>query len=416
MSLRDRLSSFLFGEKVLVADHGPGLFRTDTVKHFTPEEVDRYFEVWENYGIVRAPIDDLAEQAVGLGYYTTVEKRDTDTAEMVELKTRAKELVDQFGRAMNTDQLLPNIVRIALIAGFCPVESLVEANPEKCALMIIHPKTVDKAAGKGVEWDKGEIIRLHQKVGNQPNIIEGEKLAWFNYAQIGNNPLGTSLIAGSLDTFNAYLSAMEDIKRMLKRYVSPMAIWKTRYAIDNIKQAVINKIAGEDLFLGNLNLDDATNQDFPKIIQLDPRVPFWDWVIYLDRQLFTYFRSGNLWYYKDATVASAEELQNIVQRHVNSIQRGVKRSMEKFWFTPLLKANDIPLEYLPKVNFGFEATGVENLNPSDIILKGLDYGLIDKPQYYHILGQMGIKVLEPQKQEEPEEEPEEPGGKPADAV
>lgn len=419
MSLREQLSKLFFGEKVLVADSGPGLFRSDSeVKHFSPDNIDEYFYIYKNYGIIRAKVDDLAEQAVGLGYYTTVELKDTDTENEKKLKKRAKDLVDQFGRVQNIDTMLPNICRIALIAGFAPVESKIVSQPEKCSLMIIHPETVDKSQGKGVEWSKGEVTKLYQKVGTKDNSVDGKYLAWFNYAPIGNNPLGNSIIAGALDAFNAYISSMEDIKRMLKRYVSPMGIWKTRHGIEQIKAAVTHKIPGEDLFLGNLNLDDANNPDFPKIVQLDPRVPFWEWIIYLDRQLFSYFRSSDMWYYKDATVASAQELEDIVQRHVNSIQRGIKRGMEKYWFTPLLTANKIPLEYLPKVNFGFEATGVENLDPSEIIMKGLDYGIIKPPQYFHILGQMGIKLLQSTIEEEPEaSEEEEPVEEPdEDAV
>lgn len=413
MSLQ-RIRDWIFGETVLVVDHGQGLYRSSSdIIHFKPENIMDYFTAYEDYDLIRAPLDDLVEQATGQGFYTSVDIPEESLDDMDHPGYRAKELCDNFAKAVNLDKMLPNITRINLIAGFCPLETKIVSDPEKCSLMIIHPKTIDNRRNKGVEWANGKVTRVYQKVGAEegvtPDPEKNSKLVWFNYCQIGNNPLGTSYVRGMLKTLNTLNEATADIDKILKRYIGPKAVWKTRRDIDNLKIAVQESTPGEDLFLGKLTTEEVTDPNFPTIIQIDPRVPYWEWIEYLDRRLFAYSRASNIWYFKDATVASAKEMEDIVQRHVGSIQREDKRSIERDLFTPLLLANNIDLEWLPKINFGIELTGVEDLEPGPIIMKGLDYGYLSKAQYYHILGQMGIKVLKGSEtnSEEPVEEPSE---------
>jgi hypothetical protein len=406
-----QLNNFLFGEKVIVADSGRGLWANQTtVKHFKPEQLADYFHAYKDYDLIRAPVDDLVEQAVGMGFHTVAEVDEEEKDDENNPKVRAKKVIDDFNKYFNVDDLLGNITRITLIAGFCPVETVLTKNLEKSSLMIIHPETVDPAQNKGIEWSKGQVIKLHQKVGSIENSINGDKLAWFNYGQIGNDPRGTSYVRGMIHLLNTINDATADIDRILKRYVGPQAIWKTRRSIDNIKQAVQDKQPGQDLFLGNLNPDELDNPDFPKIVEINPNVPFWQWIEYLDRRIFAYSRACNIWYFKDATVASSKEMEDIVQRHVMNIRRGLRRSMERDWYIPLLEVNGLSKDDLPKIQFGIETTGVEDLEPSMIIMKGLDYGYLDSKQFYSILRQMGISVAEreePRQQQLPEEDEEE---------
>jgi hypothetical protein len=104
-------------------------------------------------------------------------------------------------------------------------------------------------------------------------------------------------------------------------------------------------------------------------------------------------------------------MEDIVARHVASIQRTIKRQMEKSWFTPLVKLN--ALDETPRINFGKEPTGVEDITPSDIITTGINMGYINQPQYYEILRSIGVKINEelatkpePKKDEETGEEDE----------
>jgi hypothetical protein len=100
-------------------------------------------------------------------------------------------------------------------------------------------------------------------------------------------------------------------------------------------------------------------------------------------------------------------MEDIVARHVASIQRNIKRIIEKAWLGPLCEMNG--LEEMPRVNFGREPTGVEDIVPSEIIAKGLELGYINQQQYYEVLKQIGVKITESLgKEEEKPEEDEEP--------
>jgi len=164
---------------------------------------------------------------------------------------------------------------------------------------------------------------------------------------------------------------------------------------------------GDAIFLGSQTPDEMKEQAV-QFVQVDPRVPFWDYMENLELRVYAYSRASNVWYTKNANLASAEKMEDIVARHVASIQRNIKRAVEKSWYTPLIQINAYDLEDVPRVNFGREPTGVEDITPSDIITKGLELGYISQPQYYEILKQIGLKITEkwapePQKQENPKE-------------
>ena len=139
------------------------------------------------------------------------------------------------------------------------------------------------------------------------------------------------------------------------------------------------------------------------IIQIDPRVAFWDYIVYLDRRLYSYGRANNLFYSKDATVASAEELDKIVKRHENSLQRAVKRGVERFWYTPLTQLNFGSTVEVPRLNFGVEKAGVEDVHIETLFVKGLDVRYITPKQYDDLLLQLGFKILnDPERDVKPE--------------
>ena len=392
-----------FKERVIEADTGAGLFRVDSPPYrYKPDEINDYYDAYLDYDIIRAPIDDLTEMAAGRGYFTSIDGEGTDARNP---SVKAKQTVDEFGRFHSLDQMLPNIVRNMLIAGFCPVETIIPSNtsnPEKTVLKIVHPKTVTKIEASG-----GVVSKIEQTVGNKTNTILGENLAWFVYTQIANDPRGTSFVRGLITILNTLNDATADVDKILKRYIGPLAIWKTRDEIDVIREAVLNRESGEDIFIGEMRQEDVENPNMPQMITIDPRVPYWEYIEYLDRRIYASTRASNLYYIRNATQASAKEMENIVMRHVGSIQRDVKRSVEKYWFKPLV---GLPT---PKMKFGKEQTGVEDIDPSLFLTKGVDSGLIQKDQYYEILKQMGLNVTPPKGDITP---PVKPGAEPRTQV
>lgn len=351
-----------------------------------PKIIDTYYDYFENNGSVQRSITDLAEMGLGQGHYTTVDEDE-----------KAKELCDEFAQKKNFDELLPNIAKNMLIAGFLPVETKMNKMPSKSALKIIHPKTV---ANIILDPITAQIKMIHQKgkgAPTRPIIINEADLAWFTYNKIGNDPRGTSLIKGILTKLGYQENAINNMDKILARYASPLGIWKSKRAIDAIETAVQNTEAGEDIFLSYL-----TDQELDKLveyIQIDPRARFWEYQEYLDRKIYENLGAPSLGYWRQATEASANKLDDIVLRTMHALQRNVKRVVEAKWFGPLCQLNGC--SEVPKLEWGMEKTGVEDLDLSAFLTKGLEVGYITLTQYLKLLQQMGLRI---------EIESEEPSG------
>jgi len=377
------------------------MWHTTARVEYKLKAISTYYELYANHDLVRGMIDDLAESAGGQGIYTTVEKLSP-----VFQKNRSKELCDEFAKHFNLDEVLPKVAKNILIAGFCPVETKLSPTIEKCALKVVHPQTVDKIVTDPVT---GEVLEVLQKVGDKQMRLDGKNLAWFTYGNLANDPRGISFIQSILSLLTTLDNATNTVSTIAERYVSPIAVWKSRAPSSTLKEAVLKRQEGEAIFLGQLTPDEMKD-DIVKFYQVDPRVPFWDYMENLELRVYAYSRASNVWYTKNANLASAEKMEDIVARHVASIQRNIKRIIEKAWLGPLCEMNG--LEEMPRVNFGREPTGVEDITPSDIITKGLELGYINQAQYYEILRTIGVKITEelatkPEIKEEPEEKPEE---------
>lgn len=378
----------------LEADTAQGILHRKKNPVYKPKEIASYFDAYTEDDLIRAMVDDLAEAVAGNGFYTTVESLIAKEKEKEELEEgrksggqTAKETIDHFNQYFDLDQLFPNISRLTIIAGYCPVQTIIVPNDiEKCALKIIHPKTVAEIE---TNPQTNEIISITQQVGNEKKDIPGKELAWFTYGQLGNDVRGVSYVRGCIKLLNTLNSATEDVNDIFDRYLSPVGVWKSKRDTEALKAAAQKREPGQDIFMGNLT-DEEMAQEVLKFIQIDPRVPFWDYIIYLDRRLYSYSRANNIWYSIQRSEASAEAIDNIIMRHVSSIQRGFKRSAEKYWYTQI--AEVYSLSEVPKLNWGKEPTGVEDIAPSDIITKGLELGFIDQIQFDDIMKQIGIKL------------------------
>jgi len=387
------------------------------VRHYNVANISDYFEMYLDRDLIRTPIDDLIESAFGGGYYNTVEGLRPNMTNNRFPQFKAKTVADAFGAYFDLDSLNVNVGKLKMIAGFTGVETIiVRGEPEMSALRIIDPRSVRKAAGIETDPVTGRVLAVHQEVGSQKNTIRHlgfneantvyKGIAWFNYGKLGTDPRGTSYVRGATDLLNTIVDVQSDIDKIFERYISPLVIWTTIQAIDNIKAAVLEKDAGEDIFIGKVKPEEI--EHLFKILQIDPRVPYWEYQEYLDRRLYAYGRSNNLWYSKDATVASAETLDKIVGRHVTAIQRDQKRQAEREWYEPLMVVNSIPVKLnYPRMNFGAEPTGVEEITIEPIIVKGIELGYVSELKYWDILRQLGIEVAEEALEETPEEEEEE---------
>ena len=417
--LRNPFKRLEFSEAIpraLSAEASQGLFFRDSRDVYRVTETSDYYDAYFDNDMVRAPIDDLVESGLGQGWYTTVE---TGAGE------RSKKLCDDFGKFFNLDDLLVNIGKETMIAGFCPVETrALSADFEDIALKIVHPNTVHEIGQTGAEPLTIEWLQQKPALNKPGPKIEGDDLAWFIYGRVGNDPRGVSYVRTLLDILNILDSSTDSVDKILDRYIAPIGIWKQQRGRDlgSLKRAVLERLEGEDIFLGDLTAEEMAEK-IVEFISIDPHVPFWEYIEYLDRRVYSYTRANNLYYSKDATVASAETLDDIVGRHVRALQRAMKRSVERYWYTPLVVNTYGVDAEIPRLNFGEEQTGLEDIQIEPFITQGLTAmdaqgPYLTRNQYYDLMNQFGLTLAEPEiigplAMPEAEEEDEESDGEDA---
>ena len=406
----------------LDAFNGPGLFRQGKEASVAkPTGIAGFYTWYETDGVVFAAVNGLAESAAGQGMYTDMpseykEKEDEDIPE-------EKKLVDELGEVLNFDALLPNIVKNTLIAGFCPLEigtsngEQIPKLPSKWTVKIIHPVTVKEIVLEEEPKNYHGIDYILQEAGTtkgtkKPVKIEGKNLAWFVNNQIGNDPRGISIIKCVESLLSTKQNVISKIDKLLDKRLYPLIIWKSLKDITSLKEAVSSIEPDQDIFLGKL--DPAELGNIAQVVEVTGGEKYWQFIELINRLIYVGMYAPDLYYWRDATYASAVELTHLVDRNINAIQRCLKRGAESGIYTRLIEANE--LEYVPRLKWGVEKTGVEDIQPADFLSVGVNVGYIGIDQYYEILGLLGVSITppkpfkteeEPPKEKPPEEEPEE---------
>lgn len=363
--------------------------------------IKTYYDWYETDGVVFASVNGLAEAAVGKGYHTAIEEDDPE---------RAKDLVDDLGKEMNLDVFLPNVCKNMLIAGFCPVETKINKFPSKSALKIIHPTSV-KEIGQNEDGTLKHIIQKPQNSGGKDLTIPADILTLFTHNQIGNDLRGTSIIKPLASLLSTKRTAISNIDKIIEKRMFPDIIWKTTRDPAGLKELLAQKEVDEDLVLGWLEEGELAN--VAQIVEVRGSTRYEGYIEHIDRLIYKGLYAPDLYFWKDATLASAKELTTIVDRNINSIERNMGRGVEAGFFDRLMTANGLDAE--PKVIWGVERTGVEDLQMENIISVAIEVGMFGPKQLEILLRKMGLDVgelgyevePEPPVEEPPEEEPEE---------
>ena len=406
-TVQERIEEAIIG---LDASAGAGLF-TRGKSVTSPASISNYYKWYEQDGVVFASVNGLSEAATGLGYFNKMPK-DYEPKDREEVP-KPIELVNELGMELQLDSVTPNICRNMLIAGFCPVEVQIEKFPSKCAIKVLHPMTVREIVLGGDEYHGIESIV--QKVGNQKQVtIEGENLAWFVNNQIGNDKKGISIIKPVTSLLSIKDTALSNMGKIIDRYLAPLVIWKSTQSIAGVKAAIEGREADEDIYLGNLHPDDM--KDLAQPIEISGEARFTEFISYIDELIYVGLYAPNLYYWRNATEASARVLSDMVDRNVRAIQRSMKRGMEAGLYQRLMDANKI--DAVPRLNWGVEETGLEDIQLENIIATAMQLGMFNENNLQALLTMGGIDVgklgygeppmpREPLPEEEPKEEPEE---------
>lgn len=339
------------------------------------------YDWYESDGVVFSGINNLAQAAVGQGYYTKIEEGEEE---------ETKTLVDELGEALGLDAKNLNVCINTLIAGFCPVDVDITKFPSKSTAKIIHPLTVHSFA-----QDKyGELVWMRQKdkYGNASEKIDAKNLAWFVHNQIGNDLRGCSIIKPVESLLSTKKTAIDNMDKIIERKLYPVIIWKTTRDISGLKNSVVETEAGEDLYFGNLSDEEMKPGNLFEIVEVEGDPKFWEYISYIDTLIYRGLYAPDLYYWKDATLASAKELTVMTDRNVNSIQREMKRGVEGGFFKRLMEANNF--DTTPRVVWGIETTGVEDIQLENVISTAIEVGMIGPEQLTRLLRLMGLNIGE----------------------
>jgi len=357
-----------------------------------------YFTWYNTDGVVFASINGLAEASVGQGYFIKIEE-DADE--------NPKLLVDDLGEKLDLDTLDGNICRLMLIAGFVPVETKINKFSEKSIIKIMHPLTVDSYA----QDTENNILWVKQRdpngVPEKGKKIDGKNITWFAHNVLGNDLRGTSIIKPVEQYLSTKQTALENMDGIIDRKLYPIGVWKSTRDIGGLKASVTSTEAGEDLFFGNLTPEEITPGALVEFINIAGDTKYWEYIEYIDVLIYRGLYAPDLYYWKDATLASARELTAMTDRHIQSIQRDMKRAMERGFFKRFLELNGV-VDEVPRIVWGVETTGVEDLQLENVLSTMLQVGMMGPKQGTRLLKMMGLNIGELGYNLLPEPEEDEP--------
>ena len=336
-------------------------------------------------------VDFLADQAVGSGFYVTVDEEYPQAEE-------AKRLVDEFCEQINLDGLLQIGARETIATGNSFWEKI---EPNHLIELRILPLT---SIGRIKRDIHGKVEGYVQSATYGGKTLPPERIIHFKWNPVNGEPFGTGVLRTLLEklSFNgetrmSFLEMKARIERMLpeifEKYAGPDELWIFQDVPDDKLteyQAMIkNKPRAGARFVYNKEAD-------VKTIQIDPRTQFQS---YLDHILNQVYLGGQtplpkLFTTPGFTEASAKAAIEIAETKILSLQRFIKRLVEGEIFVPVVEqAGFDPVEAGVRLNWGIperpEITVADLLRAAELclirtdefrnIMKGVGWGLT-KPE------------------------------------
>lgn len=245
-----------------------------------PDYIDQVGDLYREFGVFTR-VNNLVLQVAGTGYYTSVEGEYPEG-------TGPKAAVDEMAARVGLDQRLIQITGNMLVYGFAPVEPILSPGKGVTKLKLLPPPTVRYLPDPN---GKGDVIDYLQ---GKTTFKPGE-LAWFNWSLVSSDPYGVSLLAPIIELQGIEADAVEDMRKILRKYWKLMIIWKT----DNRGTAVALKQQLEKLAPDEAPIisDGAGGRVEHEVLQMDPRIRFWDFIMWLDDMKSDELQSPSLTYF-----------------------------------------------------------------------------------------------------------------------
>jgi len=309
----------------------------------------------------KAFVDFLADQAVGTGFYTTVDKEYAQAEQ-------AKQIVDEFNEAINLDELLQIGAREIVASGN---SFWLKIEPERLQNLKILPLTGFDNPRAVMRNRYGDLTGYNYSCGDVKTGFPPEKIIHFKWNPVDFSAFGTGVLQVLLtelcfngETRMSFLEMKARIEKIMpeifEKYAGPDELWIFAGASEE-KLAEYQRLIKSKPKAGARFVYNKAEADV-KTVAVDPRARYEAYVEHILNQVYLGGQTPlpKLFTTPGFTEASAKAALEIAERKVMALQRFIKRTCEREIFYPLIQQAGLnPVKAGCRLNWGREKPEVK---------------------------------------------------------
>jgi hypothetical protein len=343
----------------------------------------------------KAFVDFLADQAVGMGFYTTVN-------EEYEHAEEAKQVVDEFNEKVNLDGLLQIGAREIVASGN---SFWLKTEPEHLENLKVLPLTGFDNPKAVVRDQYGDVTGYNYAYGDVKKSFAPEKIIHFKWNPVNFSAFGTGVLQVLLAELSfegekrmSFLEMKARIEKIMpeifEKYAGPDELWVFAGASDK-KLAEYQKMIKSKPKAGAKFVYNKKDADI-KTVAVDPRARYEAYVDHILNQVYLGGQTPipKLLTTPGFTEASANAAIEVSERHVMSLQRFLKRIVEQEIFEIIIDQAGFDFKKVEcRLNWGMpEKPDVEALLPMLVNVARDRPDIISAKEFRKILIDMGLAL------------------------
>jgi hypothetical protein len=325
----------------------------------------------------------IMTEMIASGFYTEMGAqvpKQTD-AQGKEIVHPHKLKVDAWNEAINADEKIAEAVRVMLEKGFVAIEIIPEENND---LKVLPSQTMFIWQDK-----KGKVTKYTQDVGGSQVAewkgADAKNILWWANKATPENPYGKPMALCLEPFLEARKEMTNDGPAVLHKVGYPLRRWesRTKETMDKVFTQATNRDPDEDLFIDGVEEGDL------RVVteQTNARINFEGFLTSNNQMIAEGLFSPLMNYLRNATEASATKMLEAIDRHVQGIQRYVKRRTEQV-FGRICGGDPIP-----RMVWGSPRSGVEQVAYADIAsLYNGGNGCITFDQAQDLIKKLGLPL------------------------
>jgi len=355
-----------------------------------PVSFETLMKVYIQDPAVRAAVDFLADQTVGMGFYTTAGM------------PRTKAVVDEFNESVDLDGLLMRATHEVVAFGNSFWE-MIEPSRLEC-LRILPITSIEK-----ILRDKyGEVQGYKQTFRYGGGSLDSDCIIHFRWNPLDGEAFGTGILRSLTEPMNlgngekrpsfiAMKGGMEKgMTEIVKKYAGPTEIWKFPGLADDKASEYASLIKNMPREGGRFVVNVPWEVE---VVSVDPRSRFEAYVEHVWNQFILGLQTPlpKLFTTPGFTEASARAAVEIAERRVMALQRFIKRTVEREIFTPVIEQAGLdPAKTGCRLNWGMAEK--PEVAVADV-LRAFELGAIRAEELRKMLKNVGWELWERNVQE-----------------